>query len=240
MKKFNIIIFALISLPISAAEAPIKPEIEINESTSIQDLKNYILTRYNPSDAECGGGISIAPRKMYKEFRYNTAREFACLLLGKRKVLFASIQALKDALAQDPREYEIFERVANAENIKELDRYLFRPEGERNALLLIKSNIEGVGGDYLMGYLLGYKEDDIDFFHKRKTLSNLLPPSLSDFSVDQKNRFDRFIKDAWPQSEGFYLYEASKKRTHQWLEDNKRFSNEQLHQQIQQLKNRQK
>jgi len=242
MKNFRITLLACItfvSIQIFAAEAPVRPEIEITESTPVQELKNYIRARYNPSDTDCGAAISVASRKVYKDSYYNRAREFACLLLGKRSVIFSSFEELKLALALDPQEYGIFEKVAKAENIKELEGYVYRPEGVRNVMLLIKNDkIAGVGGHYLMGYLLGYKEEDIEFFHQRLSFDTRSPGSYNDFSPEAKNKFTIFKRDVWPHSQGYVTYELTKKSAHKWLEDNKRFSNEQLSQQIQAVTNK--
>ena len=63
-----------------------------------------------------------------------------------------------------------------------------------------------------------------------------MPSSYTDFSPELKNEFENFKKYEWPLSKNHNRYELDKKKAIDWLEENKELSDDQLYQQIQELK----
>ena len=100
--------------------------------------------------------------------------------------------------------------------------------------------------DFLQGDLLGYDKKDIEFFYQRwefrqqqkeKNEKDLaIPTSYPEFSPELKKQFENFKKYEWPQSKRFSSYELDKKKAVDWIEENREFSDDQLYQQIQELK----
>lgn len=218
-------------------------------SGSDQELKDSIISRYNASPSTCGAAITLSKRTHFASTR---RLEMACLIQGSRTIVWETLQALKKEL-QDDAEYATFERVMKSESIKELDGVLFRPEGERNALLFLKVVNDPLLdiNSYLVGSLLGYNPHDIEFYYQRWAFQRHLfkkwnipmgryglPASYETFFPELKEEFDTYKADVWPQSEKLRSYELDKKNAAQWLEENKKFSNQQLYQQIQELKNK--
>jgi hypothetical protein len=206
-------------------------------------LKENLMGMYNISEATCGAAVGLSKKSCI----VGTARfDMACLLRGSRKIAWATLQDVKSELIG---EYSTFAQLAQAENIKEMDGVSYRPEDKRNALLFIKQKIfyernDFRANDYLRGYLLGYNIKDIEFFYKRWAfmmnrsveLLSSVPGSYVEFSPELKKQFEQYIKEGWPGTTSQMRYESEKNDALKWLEENKNFSDEQLYEQIQELK----
>jgi len=211
----------------------------------LKSLKEILIKDYNPTGEKCGAAISLSKRGSFA----GTARlDMVCLIQGSRSVIWQTLQNVKSELIN---EYKVFEQLAEAENIQELDGLLYRPEGKRNALLFVKQGLlydqgDFSANDFLQGYLLGYDKIDIEFFYqrfgfrqqqkKKNESDSLVPSSYTDFSPELKNEFENFKKYEWPLSKNHNRYELDKKKAIDWLEENKELSDDQLYQQIQELK----
>ena len=96
---------------------------------------------------------------------------------------------------------------------------------------------------------MGYAPEDIEFFYQRKAFWDYLkeqapknetvsyPPfSLTEWPKELKEKFDRYLQNVWPETkEGKSLF-ADKEYAQQWLEEQKKYTIEELLQQIQVLK----
>ena len=226
--------------PASPAQLPVL-------SGSDRELKDSIISRYKPSPSFCGGAVSLFKGSPYAG---TTRFDVACLIQGSRVIVWATLQGLKKELNNDS-EYAAFERVIKSENIKELDRVLYRPEGKRNALLFIKAMNQPllVNNSYLVGTLLGYNPDDIEFYYQRHAFRPYLfkkrniewkyavAGSYEEFFPELKEEFDAYKAHIWPKFERLRSYELDKMNALQWLKENYKFTNDQLYQQIEELKN---
>jgi hypothetical protein len=202
--------------------------------------KEALINDYNPTGKICGAAVSLSKRGSFS----GTPRlDMVCLIQGSRTVIWETLHDVKTELMS---EYHAFEKLAEAENIQELDGLSYRPEGKRNALLFIKQRLLYKSGDlyndFLQGYLLGYDKKDIEFFYQRWEFMKknedtpLIPGSYTDFSPDLKKEFENFKKSEWPVSKDHSKYELDKKNALDWLDENKALSSDQLYQQIQELK----
>jgi hypothetical protein len=211
----------------------------------LKSSKETLIKDYNPSGQSCGAAISLAKRESFS----GTARlDMVCLIQGSRTVIWRTLQEVKSELIN---EYNLFEQLAKQQDIQELNGVSYRPEGKRNALLFIKQALlyERNGfsaNDFLQGYLLGYDKKDIEFFYqrwefhqqlKKKNEENvLIPSSYTEFGPELTKEFENFKKNVWPLSKSNNRYELDQKEAIDWLEQNEAFSNDQLYQQIQELK----
>lgn len=220
-----------------------------HDTQMLDTLKEGLMKQYNISKATCGGAISLSKRN---NFAGTSRLDMACLLQGYRSVIWETLQDVKSELLN---EYALFEQLAKAENIQEIDGVLYRPEGKRNALLFVKRRLldkksDSLANHFLQGHLLGYDEKDIEFFYQRwafridlqenKKIEGdyYVPGSFTEFSLELKKQFDSYLKDEWPNSKDHMRYEYDKKNAAEFIEENKKFSDEQLCQQIKELKRR--
>lgn len=209
-----------------------------------QVLKEGLVKNYNPDDQNCGAAVSLSKRSNFS----GTARlDMVCLIQGSRTIAWRTLQEVKNELID---EYNTFEQLEKAENIQELDGVSYRPEGKRNALLFVKRQLLTEDKDspnkFLQGLLLGYDQKDIEFFYQRGEFrqqlkeknenDSFVPTSYTEFSPELKNKFENFKKSEWPLSQNHSRYELDKTKAIEWLEENKVFSDDQLYQQIQELK----
>lgn len=211
----------------------------------LKSLKETLIKDYNPTEENCGAAISLSKRSSFS----GTARlDMVCLIQGSRTVVWRTLQNVKSELIN---EYSAFAQLAEAENIQELDGLSYLPEGKRNALLFVKQELlfeqgDFSANDFLQGYLLGYDKEDIEFFYQRLEFrqqqkknnenNSFVPSSYAEFSHELKKEFENFKKYEWPMSKNHSKYELDKKKAIDWFEENKAFSNDQLYQQIQELK----
>ncbi len=217
------------------------------DNEMLPSLKERLMKDYNVSNATCGAAVGLSK---INNFAGSARLEMACLLQGSKKIVWGSLQELKNELLS---EYSYFEQLVKAENIQEIDGVLYRPEGKRSALLFIKQKLlyeqdDAKSSDFLQGYLLGYSEKDIEFFYQRGAFriyikennkiqsDSYIPFSYDEFSSDLKKQFNSYLKQEWPRSKYHMGYELDKKNTAKFLEENKNFSDEQLYQQIKELK----
>ena len=238
---FNLIISLIlfISLQLNAAQ----------EKDIIQEEVNALLEYYNPTPERCRAALNrdiSFPELPEVEFI------FSCLLSGKRKIIMISF----DELLEPPLTPEILQGIAQKYNIKEIkDIYyyagiLYTPEGERNALLMAKYfvNFETAHtkdnlNEALQGTLLGYQSEDIKFYYLLD--SYIKGPGISkklkrveyhNWRKEDKLKLDEYEKSVWPNSEGYKIYQIDLQKTQDYLKENEKFSNEELMDQINQLK----
>ena len=86
-----------------------------------------------------------------------------------------------------------------------------RPAGRINALLLYKSDITNAfihQNDYLIGYLLGYNEEDIQQYYRNNIEFSFNQPNDSSTTQEKKNQIDQS------------LFNIDKKRAMEWIEQN--------------------
>lgn len=211
----------------------------------VQALKETLIKDYNPTGEKCGAAISLSKRGSFS----GTARlNITCLIEGTRKIAWNTLKDVKDELID---EYNTFAQLIKSEQIQELDGLSYRPEGKRNTLLFIKQkwiyeHDDFSANDFLQGYLLGYDENDIEFFYQRfefreqqkekNDTSVFVPTSYAEFSPELQKEFEIFKKYKWPTSKNYNRYEIDKKNAIDWINENKVFSDDQLYQQIQSLK----
>ena len=204
-----------------------------------------LFSLYNTSYTNCGAAVSLSERN---GFGGAPVLDMACLLAGKREVIWETLQSVKNFLFQQLFSFVL---ATEEEHIREINGISFRPEGERKALLLAKfilmkdhGNIER--NDYLIGILLGYEVDDILFFYKRSFYLDYLyennketdiPYSYATFSPELKKQFESFIIHNWINSEEQSKFELDKKNAKEWIEEHKKYSIDQLYKQIEEQKN---
>lgn len=228
-----------------------------NEEAMVNSMREFIINRYNLYPENCGPAVSLSVRNVHAgsdEF------DMACLITGNRKIVYTTLQSIKDNTYEKLQSLKKnldtlfinFDYFIKKENIKELEEVSYRPEGERDAFLFVKqwllSGKRCISNDYLCGFLLGYGKDDIEFFyqriafdiylHKNKLVEDdFMPPfTYPEFSPQLRKQFEQFKKTAWLQSQDYEQYNQDKKNALEWVEENKKFTNEQLYQQINELK----
>jgi len=209
---------------------------------ALQDEPEYYVTRYyNTSPQHCGTTISLSARDRTSG---TPELDLACLISGSRNIAWITLEEVTDKLDFLKNE---FEKSAQSENIREFKGVSFRPEGERNALLLILLNLQKheYENDYLRGLLLEYPIADIEFFYQRpefhsylhqldKATDNMLW-TYPEFSDEQKQLFNTFIKNVWIGSEEYQRFAKDKEAAHTWIEEQRKHSIEQLYKQITEL-----
>ncbi len=214
-----------------------------DEAAMQEDLKERIISKYKDILPYCGAGVSMSERGTIKDIPIHT---MACLLAGKRDIIWRSMQDLKDVLTSDFL-YDLvaFEQTAKAEYIREFEGVSFRPNEERNALLLVKLNLLEEQGliqlnDYTPGYLLGYADEDMAFFHQRWNFRKQVeeqphltqvaeqPPwTYPEFSPKLKQKFDTFVQQTWNISQQ-QEFEQEKQEALAWIHEQEHYSIEDL------------
>ncbi len=207
-----------------------------------KSLKNHIVSKYKDILPYCGARVSMSERGTIKDMPMHT---MACLLAGKRNIIWDSMQGLKKKLTYDFL-YELlaFEQAVQGEDIREFEGVSFRPNEERNALLLVKFYLlEQYGliqvNHYMQGHLLSYPDKDIAFFRQRwdfnKQIDELSPFTYPEFSPELKQKFDIFVQKTWNNSQQ-QEFEQDKQKALAWIHEQKHYSIEELRKQIGELK----
>ncbi len=212
-----------------------------DEAAMQEDLKEHIISKYKDILPYCGARVSMSEHGTIKDMPMHT---MACLLAGKRNIIWNSMQDLKDYLTSEFL-YELvaFEQTAKAEDIHEFEGVSFRPNEERNALLFVKFNLLKQHGliksnDYMHGHLLGYPDKDIAFFYQRSAFRKQideLPFTYPEFSSELKKKFDAFVKQEWADSQQ-QEFEQEKQEALAWIQEQEQYSIEELYKQIDELK----
>ncbi len=212
-----------------------------DEAAMQEALKEHIVSEYKDILPYCGARVSVSERGRYKD---SAMHNMACLLAGKRDIIWRSMQDLKDVLTSDFL-YDLvaFEQTAKADNIREFEGVSFRPNEEQNALLLVKLNLLEEQGlleynDYTTGYLLGYADEDMAFYHQRWDFHKQvdeLPFTYPEFSPELKRKFDTFVQQTWNKSQQ-QKFEQDKQEALAWIQKQKQYSIEELYKQIDELK----
>lgn len=217
----------------------------LNDSDEVDHaavFREYILTLYADAIASCGAAVSVQKQS---SFSGTPAADMACLLAGKRTVIWETLQNVNIDLEN---QYEMFEMLAKSEGIREIHCVSFSQEGERNALLLTKAELTRDVDDeinsginpYLFGLLLGYDLKDIEFYFQRSRFmaenEGDVPFSYAAFSKELKNQFDSFVQLDWLQSGGIADFEKDKIDALQWIKDQEVYSIDDLYKQIDELK----
>ncbi len=126
--------------------------ILFNKTTQI----NFIASAEN-----CGASISA------RGIQVDTfLRGLACLKAGYKDVYVGNIiGVLFEYISEEYAKKEI-------QIILEPDGkfILYTQKGARSAQFLVKAREENINNDYLIGHLLGYKEEDIKFFYDRNQI----------------------------------------------------------------------
>lgn len=210
-----------------------------HEDESGKRAKDFILDYYADVLAACGAAVKVGKTSSMAgtpEF------DMACLIAGKRDVVRETLSSVEASLLNL---MIFFKEAVNAEGIMQLgDRISFRPEGERKALLLFKhdlaTQIKGFGNAYLIGILLGYDLQDINFFYQRGDFMGAfdreLPFSYAEFSEELKKEFQHYLKTAWIENGKRDRFEQDKKDAYRWLAEQEAYSTQELHKQIAELK----
>ncbi len=212
-----------------------------DEAAMQEALKEHIVSKYKDILPYCGAAVSMSERGTIEDTPIHT---MACLLAGKRNIIWDSMQNLKKDLTHDFL-YELvaFKQVAQSEGIREFEGVSFRPNEERNALLLVKFELLDQHGllqhnDYMQGHLLGYPDKDIAFFHQRSAFREQvggLPFTYPELSPELKQEFDTFVQQTWNKSQQ-QEFEQDKQEALAWIQEQKQYSIEELRKQIGKLK----
>ena len=213
-----------------------------DEAAMQEALKEHIISKYKDILPYCGAAISMSERGTIKD---TPVHNMACLLAGKRNIIWDTMQAAKNSLTYDFL-YELvaFEQAAQGEGIREFEGVSFRPNEERNALLLVKFDLLDQPGllqdnNYIQGHLLGYPDKDIAFIRQRsafrKQIDELPPSTYPEFSPEMKKKFDIFVQQTWSKSQQ-QEFEQDKQEALAWIQEQKHYSIEELRKQIGKLK----
>ena len=204
---------------------------------------DYLLKQYADAIISCGAAVAVGP---VSSLAGTAEWDMACLIAGKRDVVWLTFTDVEDSLF-----YQIsaFKNAIKAEGIQTIDKFSFRAAGERRALLLAKydilKRIELNYNSYLLGLLLGYEVSDIEFFDQRNAFSAIfsndteLPFSYAKFSDEMKKQFQEYLKNEWITSGAHDRFETDKFEANTWIAEQEQYSNEQLYQQIDELKQQQ-
>jgi len=213
-----------------------------DKATMQEALKEYIVSKYKDILPYCGAAVSMSERGTIEDTPIHT---MACLLSGKRDIIWDSMQGLKKELTYKfLTELIAFEQAIQGEGICEFEGVSFRPNEEQNALLLVKFDLLVQHGllqhnDYMQGHLLGYPDKDIAFFHQRwdfrKQIDEIPPPTYPEFSPEMKKKFDTFVQQTWSNSQQ-QEFEQDKQEALAWIHEQKQYSTEELRKQIGKLK----
>jgi len=213
-----------------------------DEAAMQEDFKEYIISKYKDILPYCGAAASMSERGTIEDIPIHN---MACLLAGKRDIIWNFMQDLKNRRTHEFL-YELIalEQTAKAEDIREFEGVSFRPNEERNALLFVKFDLLKQYGliqanRYMQGHLLGYPDKDIAFFYQRSAFRkqiNELPPSIyPEFSPELKRKFDTFVQQTWSKSQQ-QKFEQKKQETLAWIQEQEQYSIEELYKQIDELK----
>ncbi len=233
MKKYLIALMLVVAAPVAIAQDFVRDKAELQES-----LKEHIISIFKDILPYCGAAVSMSERGTIED---NPVHNMACLLAGKRNIIWHSMQDLKDWVL-----YLLlaFEQVAQSEGIREFEGVSFRPNEERNALLLVKYSLLAQhsllqGNNYMQGHLLGYPDKDIAFFHQRwdfsEQIDELPPFTYPEFSPELKQKFDTFVQQTWNKSQQ-QEFEEDKQKALSWISEQQHSSIEELRKQIRELK----
>lgn len=228
----------------------------LNQELPTDAMSEALIKKYQPSEDCCGAAIS---RTFCRKKKGKDELQIACLINGNRQVVLTETSRIEKALGTS------FQEIFKKRNIMtttfkipgwEYNIIAYTKEGEHNALLLLKNMLEDhikhKGrirntriNDYLWGNLLGYKIDDIMLFYQihafKEWLGNegyigsfLFPGKFPIWPSQCKRDFLYFEKFVWPiTSEKFYLREV--KQAQDYVNENKKFSNAELLEQIKNL-----
>ena len=212
-----------------------------DKATMQEALKEYIVSKYKDILPYCGAAVSMSERGTIEDIPMHS---MACLLSGKRDIIWDSMQGLKKQLTYNfLTELIAFEQAIQGEGIREFEGVSFRPNEERNALLLVKFELLDQHGllqhnDYMQGHLLGYPDKDIAFFHQRSAFREQvggLPFTYPELSPELKQEFDTFVQQTWNKSQQ-QEFEQDKQEALAWIQEQKQYSIEELRKQIGKLK----
>lgn len=227
-------------------------EVTSGDNEDVGDwAKKYITGIYADVIASCGAVVSFAPRSSFAGLPES---DMACLIAGKRTVIWETMKSVEGSLQNH---IEAFNVAVNIEDIRQVERVSFRPEGERNALLLVKASkiadkarpddisemSEGIG-PILYGILLGYDEADIAFFYQRfpfwdefykddeEKMKESPPFSFADFPDQLRREFQVYLKGEWITSGRKERFERKREAALQWIKEQDIYSIDDLYKQI--------
>jgi hypothetical protein len=241
MKKIIMVVFTLLLCAhyfthqyISAQNSTLTPQATIK--------LNSILKAYKPSTYTCLPPIN---RTTYNPMGGNERLQLACLLNGNKPVVLTEYKIADLLFGPD------MDAILTHKNIKKLtfklphliyDAIFYSPQGERDALLLLKSIFTKNDSDYLWGILLGYGQSNVELFYELDGFETWLRdtgydgslPDRSEFTiwpVAMKQKF-RTFKKTWLHSPTYKKYKQDKTNAEQWIKAHAQFSVDDLYKQI--------
>lgn len=227
------------------------------------DIKEFIKNT-DPKAKTCGAAVSVQARPSisgspiydfacliagYRSVIWEDVESLTALIEQSSQEIFKTV-----AEQLTIKNNEAIKKIYQDHDIHQIEGVSYTAKGEREALLMAKkllshANNKLAQNSYLEGILLGYAPEDIDFFYQRiafweylkqqapdnKTASS--PPfSLSEWPKELKEQFDSYLQRVWPETKKGKSFFADKEYAQQWLEEQKKYSTEDLLQQIQVLK----
>lgn len=263
MKLKFAIIFTIVSMPIIAMEKPLPKQMH---PQNIQEKVQAIVQKYNLNPNRC----RIAINREVVITGYEPNLEIACLVAGFKDVYLMSNE--DELQSMDPHLKALLTPL-HIDHIK-LDKehaIIYTPRGQRNALLLAEIELKKLiniystektaqgyriiaveqmakdteSSTYLIGLLLGYKEEDIEFFHIFGSFSQWYSKLLNEPITERldsgtypnwpqkdKDAFTQFEKNVWPSTPDYKDFQEDKKAAVEWIQKHKHFSNDELKKQI--------
>jgi hypothetical protein len=192
--------------------------------------EKIVVDYYAPSQEFCR---AIINPDVYIPSIHQTERDIACLVMGFRDVISINelfMQSLLDKKHPDDQPFEalriILQNKINSKQIHILkgpqQLFLYSNTGKENARLLVQQDVERIANPYLYGFLLGYREGDINFFYKMIAFQgeHAQLPHSSEFYFwppALKNKFYDFEKRTWPRSDIYKKYHNDKMQVQKWI-----------------------
>lgn len=197
--------------------------------------EKIILDHYTPSKEFCRASVN---QDVYISELYQNERDITCLLMGFRNIVISPevfFKRLNDPKLSGNEAFDALKTVLKERlDVQQVhilksptEVILYTDLGKENAHLLVKQVSENISNPYLYGILLGYRSEDIYFFHKMQAFQGQhnfqLPPSNEFYfwPKELKEKFSYFEKNTWPKSVAYKKYRDDKKNAQIWLKNAK-------------------
>lgn len=258
MKRFLLSLAIFFVIPLTAMQ------LEHLSSSEIQTLEQWVIQRFKLTTDKChisvskkrvlqrlGPGGELACIFVgYKNVHFDDLIENSPTVPNNFKQIFKvkNIKFMRLVFPKPPSKYYI-KKPGEMVHI----RIVYSPKGEQYGLLLAKLFLENAlakhqktshqyDSAYLLGKLLEYPEKDLKYYYvikefrghyfdRHKTVFPERTGSFPRWPQEIKDEYIHFEKNIWKSDD----FEDDKEKATQWLNMNKKFTNQQLKEQIAKL-----